>query len=156
MNLEKVEAGEKLGRGVFDSSNANSKKPRQVRFFEDAIKHGAGRMSVDRLTYADLDVLRDVHDDVAAGMGENRKFYGWLGFTSDTVRKVGLDAEPSPSADVRNVWHADVLFPDFDRSRSALILRYANALYSGCAWEPLPLGRLIMDDIEQASGEFGC
>lgn len=151
MNLQKVEDGERLGHCVFESSNANRAKPR-TRFFEDSIKHASGRMSVDRLTYADLDVLCAVHDDEALARGKNRTFYGWYWFTSDAVRAARLDVEPSPSTDVRNIWHADVLFADFDPSRSALILRQANALHSACKWEPRPWNPQLRTDIEQASG----
>ena len=151
MNLERVEDGERLGHCVFQSGDANRKKPR-ARFFEDAIKHAAGRMSVDRLMYADWDVLCEVHDDEARSRGPNRSFYGWHWFASDAVRTARLDVEPSPSTDARNLWHADVLFSNFDPGRSALILRYANALRSACNWEPRPWNPQLRDDVEQASG----
>ena len=154
MNPERVEDGEKLGHGVFASNDARPDKLR-ARFFEDAINYAIknldGRMSVDRLTYADMDILRAVHDDDALRRGQNRSFYGWHWFTSDAVRAMRLDVEPSPSTDHRNIWHADVLFA----GRAALILRYANALYSACKpdnWEPRPLNAQLRNDVEQASG----
>jgi hypothetical protein len=150
MNPDRVEEQEKLGHGVFDSGNAGRERPR-ARLFEDAITHGSGAFSVDRLDFADLDVLGDIHDDAAKSRGENRSFYGWYSFTSDLVRSNGMDVLPSPSADPRNLWHADVRIPDYDASYTDLITQYANALKSESKWKARHLNRTARNDIEQAS-----
>lgn len=151
MNPSRVEEGEKLGHGVFDSGNAGRARPR-ARFFEDAIIYGSGAFSADRLDFADLDVLCDVHDDAAKSRGENRSFYGWYSFTSDLVRSNGMDVFPSPSADPRNLWHADVRIQNFDANHADIITQYADALKSESEWTARPLNRTARKDIEQASG----
>jgi hypothetical protein len=151
MNPARVEDGEKLGHGVFDGRNAGRVKPRS-RFFEDAITHGLGCISVDRLDHADWDVLCEVHDEAARARGEDRSFYGWFSFTSDLVRSIGLTVDPTQSEDPRNLWHADVLVPNYDSRRTDRITEYADALKSESNWTARPLSPTARKDIAQASG----
>ena len=112
-------------------------------------------MSIDRLDYANIEVLCEVHDDEALARGSDRKFYGWLTFATGFVRQIGLDVEPSPSTDPRNLWHAEITVPDFDPDEFDSVTEYANALMSEYQWQPKPLSRRVREDIEQASEGLG-
>ena len=152
MNSVRVEDDETLGRGVFDSDNAERIPPR-ARFFEDAFIYGNGRMSVDRMDYADPNILRAVHDDEAQSRGPNRSFYGWYTFETELVRDIGLEVEPTPSTDTRNEWHADLMMLDFAEDAEDIITEYAEGLKSEAKWEPRPLDPLdprIREDVEDA------
>ena len=151
MNLDCVADHEKLGRGVFESGVAGRVPPR-VNFFEQELAYNQGQMSVDRMTYADINVLCEVHDDDAIRRGPNRKFYGWYTFSVDLVREIGLNVDPSQSSDPRNIWHAEVGLPDADSDLGDAITTYANAISSEAEWEPRPLNPEAQRDIEQASG----
>jgi hypothetical protein len=155
MNPARVENHERLGHGVFDSDHAERQPPRP-RFFVDEITYAVqelgGRMSVDRLTYADLYVLTEVHDNAAMNRGANRRFYGWFTIGADLLRDIGLSVVPSGSVDQRNRWHADVIFTDLSTEVNDQITEYANAITSEALWQakPLPLSRRVRDDIEGA------
>ena len=151
MNLDWVANHEKLGRGVFESGVAGRVPPR-ANFFEQELAYNQGQMSVDRMTYADIGVLCEVHDDEAIQRGPNRKFYGWYTFPVALVRDVELDVKPTLSGDPRNAWHAEVIVPDFDSDISDAITTYANAISSEAEWEPKPLNPGAQRDIEQVSG----
>ena len=112
-------------------------------------------MSVDRLDYADIDVLCEVHDAEALARGSDRSFYGWLTFATELVRHIGLDVEPTPSTDPRNLWHAELAVPDFDTDTDDSVTEYAHALLSESQWQPKPLSRRVREDIEQASEGLG-
>ena len=153
MNSNLVEDGETLGHGVFDSSNADRKSPRS-RFFKDAIRHGGRTVSVDRLDYADKDILCAVHDDEALARGDDRQFYGWYTVGSDLIRSIGLDVVPSPSTDPRNIWHADLSIPDFAVEDDDQITEYAESLKSEAKWLRRPLNPRARRDIEQATARI--
>ena len=153
MNPKIVEEGETLGHGAFSSGNARRKRPR-ASFYESAIAHGMGAFSVDRLDFADIEVLCDVHDDDAKSRGENRSFYGWYYFTSDLVRSSGMGVSPTPSEDSRNIWHADVTIPKFSNAPADFITKCANALTAESRWQARPLNRMAREDIEQASASI--
>ena len=153
MNPVRVEDEETLGRCVFDSDNAGRNSPR-TRFFEEAFTYGNGRVSVDRMDYADVDILCEVHDDEARGRGSNRSFYGWFTFGTELARDISLEVEPTASTDPRNKWHADLMILDFASDEGDRILVYAEALKSEAEWRPRPLNSRFREDIEEAIGEL--
>ena len=99
-------------------------------------------MSIDRLDYANIEVLCEVHDDEALARGSDRKFYGWLTFATGFVRQIGLDVEPSPS------------IPETFGTLSQRH-RVCKRIGQSTQWKPKPLSRRVREDIEQASEGLG-
>ena len=149
MNPDLVENEETLGHCVFNSKNAC--RPPRAGFFEDPLIHGDGLMSVDRLDYADKDILCEVHDEEALKRGSDRSFYGWLTFEAVLLRRIGLEVYPTPSTDPRNLWHADLKIPNFSEDAKDEISQFAEELRAMAKWEEKPLNRQAREDIENAS-----
>ena len=149
MNPDSVEDKEILGHGIFHSKHAHRIPPRPS-LFEDALNYGHGNMSVDRLDYADKDVLCKVHDDEAHRRGPDRSFYGWLTFDTSLLRHIGLEVCPTPSTDARNLWHADLVLPGFSTDDQDEITQVAEKLRAMARWEDRPLNPRVRADIEDA------
>ena len=120
---------ERLGRGVFRSRDANRVRPRS-RFYKDAFS--AGPMSVDRLDYADIPKLREIHDDEAIRRPSVNNFYGWYAFHAELAFGLGMDVHFTPTEE--NPWHAEIVLPQDDRDDEDALLSYYVKLASESTW----------------------
>ena len=77
MVTSKVNDDENLGRCCFDTNDAERNNPR-TRFIQRSFVDG--RMSVDRLTLADVQQLNGIHGDEARRRDPPRIFQGWYVF----------------------------------------------------------------------------
>ena len=136
---------EDLGRCCFDRRESSRRNPR-ARFIRRSFLDG--KMSVDRLSDSDRQVLRLVHDEEASRRNPPRTFHGWYVFRADSVRSVGWDISPDPTP--KNPWHSEVVRPESLEDEDEF-LQNCSKIASQSRWVDRPMSQEIEEFLEQAS-----
>ena len=127
-----VGADERIGRAVFNGSDAGKSSPR-ARFFKKAF-NGDRRMSVDRLSYGGMDELVHIHEREATTRQSSSGFYGWWILRAGTVVHMGCDVESCPTT--ANRWHAEVVRRDNDGDMDT---EYWYNMAISASWQSKPV-----------------
>ena len=149
MTPSRIAEEESLGRGVFESRQANRPSPR-ARLYRSAFS--AGPMSVDRLDYADIQELCSIHDCEADHRASVNAFYGWYAFSAELALRLGMTVQFKPTD--KNPWHAEVSLPTYNNDDE--LLTYCNALASESKWidRVSQLHPRIIRDIDDATARL--
>lgn len=101
----RLATSERLGRHVFSRSRAkrlSRGKPDHRAFLE---AHGVDELSVDRLDYAALEVMREIA--IESGKGREGEFQGWAVIRVKDAARNGRTVEARPL--LNNVYHAEIV-----------------------------------------------
>ena len=146
---------ETLGRGVFERKYADKREKVRTKLYARSFPNGA--MSVDRLDYADLPRLRDLHDCEALHRESVNNFYGWYEFPADLA--YSLNMAPQYKRTEKNPWHAEVYRPQ-EAENDEWITCYTK-LAGDSKWRDRAsvqqeLDPSVIRDIEEAASGLGC
>lgn len=129
---------ERLGRSVFSSTVARRARSGRVLPKVFTVR---GPISVDRLSYANREVMAEIGRRRGLEREPRKHFFGWAVLTAGRAREVGGRVEATPRAG--NRYHADIRFRedsalDEARRRSQAKSRAKELADRSTWWEAPP------------------